>query len=142
MIDDVSDVHDLRRPTFLLAPLTSHSSALPKASLIHFSSKLACGIAHWPSFLQNTASHRRAARRLEYGDETDPKIREFLERISPLNNASKISAPLSIAHRETDSCVTVEEAIRMHDIVSNGGTELMICGKVMVRHQSLAIAAS
>ncbi|KIM86274.1 hypothetical protein PILCRDRAFT_321523 [Piloderma croceum F 1598] len=47
------------------------------ASLTHFSSKLACGvanfgIAHWPSFLQNTASHRRAARRLEYGDETDP----------------------------------------------------------------------
>jgi dipeptidyl aminopeptidase/acylaminoacyl peptidase len=116
--------------------LTSHSSALFQASLTHFSSKLACGvanfgIAHWPSFLQNTAAHRRAARRLEYGDETDPKIREFLERISPLNHAFKISAPLSIAHGETDSRVTVEEAIRMQDIVSKGGvyTELMVCEK-------------
>lgn len=43
---------------------------------------------------------------------------------------------------ERDSCVTVEEAIRKYDIVSNGGTELMICEKVMVRNQYIAIAAS
>jgi dipeptidyl aminopeptidase/acylaminoacyl peptidase len=116
--------------------VTTHSSILIQASLTHFSSKLTCGvanfgIAHWPSFLQNTAPHRRAARRLEYGDETDPKIREFLEKISPLNNASKISVPLSIAHGETDSRVTVEEAIRMREIVSKAGvyTELMVCKK-------------
>ena len=122
--------------TLYLHPWPAAHPHSPQASLTHFSSKLACGvanfgIAHWPSFLQNTASHRRAARRLEYGDETDPQIREFLERISPLNNAFKISAPLSIAHGETDSRVTVEEAIRMHDIVSKGGvsTELMICEK-------------
>ena len=116
--------------------MTNCSFSLFQASLTHFSSKLACGvanfgIAHWPSFLQNTAAHRRAARRLEYGDETDPRIREFLERISPLNNASKITIPLSIAHGETDSRVTVEEALRMQDIVSRNGvyTELMVCEK-------------
>lgn len=104
--------------------------------MTHFSYKLVCGvanfgIAHWPSFLQNTAAHRRDGRRLEYGDETIPEIREFLERISPLNNASKISVPLSIAHGETDSRVTVEEAIRMWDIVSKNGiyAELMVCEK-------------
>jgi len=114
----------------------SYGGYMVFASLTHFSSKLACGvanfgIAHWPSFLQNTAAHRRAARRWEYGDETDPRIREFLERISPLNNASKISVPLSIAHGETDSRVTIEEAIKMYEIVSRNGvhTELMICEK-------------
>ncbi|EGO01081.1 hypothetical protein SERLA73DRAFT_72051 [Serpula lacrymans var. lacrymans S7.3] len=111
----------------------SYGGYMVFASLIHFSSKLTCGvanfgIAHWPSFLQNTAAVRRAARRREYGDETIPEIREFLERISPLNNASKITVPLSIAHGDKDSRVTVEEAIRMWEIVSeNVHAELMVC---------------
>lgn len=112
----------------------SYGGYMVFACLTHFSSKLTCGvanfgIAHWPSFLRNTAPHRRAHRRREYGDETIPEICEFLERISPLNNAHKITVPLSIAHGETDSRVTVEEAIRMWDIVTKNGvdTELMVC---------------
>lgn len=68
---------------------------------------------------------------MEYGDETVLEIREFLERISPLNNAFKIAVPLSIAHGETDSRVTVEEAIRMWEIVSKNSVhaELMVCEK-------------
>lgn len=73
---------------------------------------------------------RRANRRLEYGDESDPVIRAFLERISPLNNAEKISAPLFITHGETDTRVTVHEAVAMYKIVR--GTlgeraQLVIC---------------
>lgn len=104
--------------------------------MTRFSSKLSCGvanfgIAHWPSFLRNTAPQRRDFRRAEYGDERIPEILEFLERISPINNASDISVPLSIAHGETDSRVTVEEAIRMREIVHKNGiyTELMVCEK-------------
>jgi dipeptidyl aminopeptidase/acylaminoacyl peptidase len=83
---------------------------------------------HWPSFLENTASVRRAARRLEYGDETIPEIREFLDRISPINNTSKITVPLLITHGENDSRVTVHEAVSMYKIVSkNVHTELIIC---------------
>jgi hypothetical protein len=47
-----------------------------QASLVHFSSKLACGLANfaspignWISFLENTAVRRRDQRRQEYGDE-------------------------------------------------------------------------
>ena len=104
--------------------------------MTRFSSKLSCGvanfgIAHWPSFLRNTAPQRRDFRRAEYGDERIPEILEFLERISPINNASNISVPLSIAHGEMDSRVTVEEAIRMWEIVHKNGiyTELMVCEK-------------
>jgi dipeptidyl aminopeptidase/acylaminoacyl peptidase len=97
---------------------------------VHFSSKLRCGlanfgIAHWPSFLENTADRRRDQRRREYGDERDAGVRAFLARISPLNNAEKITVPLSIAHGEEDSRVPVSEALRLWD--KNACTELMVC---------------
>jgi dipeptidyl aminopeptidase/acylaminoacyl peptidase len=100
---------------------------------VHFSSKLSCGlanfgIANWLSFLEHTADRRRDQRRQEYGDERDPKVRAFLERISPLNNAEKIAVPLSIAHGEEDSRVPVGEALRMWDITSERVyMELMVC---------------
>jgi len=107
-----------------------------KACLTHLSPKLACGvanfgIAHFPSFLRNTAPFRRAIRREKYGDESNPEICAILERISPINNASKITKPLSIAHGENDSRVTVEEAMRMFDIVKKNGipAELIVCEK-------------
>ncbi|KAI0255441.1 Alpha/Beta hydrolase protein [Lactifluus subvellereus] len=111
----------------------SYGGYMVYASLVHFSSRLRCGlanfgIAHWPSFLENTADRRRDQRRREYGDERDAGVRAFLERISPLNNAEKITAPLSIAHGEEDSRVPVGEALRMWDIVSkNIYMELMVC---------------
>ncbi|KAG2358179.1 alpha beta-hydrolase [Suillus spraguei] len=111
----------------------SYGGYMSLATLTHYSSKLACGIenfgiVHWPSFLENTADVRRAARRREYGDETIPEIREFLDRISPINNTSKITVPLLITHGENDSRVTVHEAISMYKIVSkNVHTELIIC---------------
>ena len=48
-----------------------------------------------------------------------------------MNNADKISVPLSIAHGETDVRVPVQEAYTMWDIVKKNGipTELMICEK-------------
>jgi hypothetical protein len=51
-----------------------------KASLVHYSFKLPCGlanfgIAHTPSLLENTADRRRDRRRREYGDESDPDVR-------------------------------------------------------------------
>jgi len=68
---------------------------------------------------------------MKYGDESNPKIRAFLEKISPANNASKITVPLSIAHGETDPRVPIGEAIKMWETVSKGGvhTELIVCEK-------------
>lgn len=101
--------------------------------MTHFSSQLTCGLAncgisHWPSFLRNTAALRQDHRRREYGDETDPDVLAFLERISPLNNAEKINVPMFITHGDNDSRVPVEEAIRMWEIAKKKGihTELII----------------
>ena len=100
---------------------------------MHFSSKLTCGvanfgIAHWVSFLKNTADRRRDQRRREYGDERDAAVRAFLERISPLNNAEKIAVPLSIAHGDEDSRVPLSETLQLWDIASKKVyMELMVC---------------
>ena len=47
------------------------------------------GISNLATFLKNTESYRRDLRRVEYGDERDPKMADFMERIAPLNNAAE-----------------------------------------------------
>ena len=68
------------------------------------------GVANFVSFLENTESYRRDLRRVEYGDERDPAMREFLTRISPVNNASRIKAPLFVVHGRNDPRVPYTEA--------------------------------
>jgi len=68
------------------------------------------GIANFVSFLENTESYRRDLRRVEYGDERDPAMRAFLTRISPVNNAQKIKAPLLVVAGLNDPRVRYTEA--------------------------------
>jgi dipeptidyl aminopeptidase/acylaminoacyl peptidase len=68
------------------------------------------GIANFVSFLENTESYRRDLRRVEYGDERDPAMRAFLTRISPVNNAQKVRAPLLVVHGRNDPRVPYTEA--------------------------------
>ncbi|KAF7323263.1 hypothetical protein HMN09_00107100 [Mycena chlorophos] len=114
----------------------SYGGYMTLATLIHYPTRWACGvanfpIAHWPSFLEKTAPSRANHRRGKYGDERIPEIREFLERISPINRAAEIKSPLQLAHGESDSRVPVDQAIRMWKTVTESGvyTELMTCAK-------------
>ncbi len=68
------------------------------------------GISSFVTFLQNTESYRRDLRRVEYGDERDPAMRAFLDGISPLNNAAKISKPLFVVQGKNDPRVPYTEA--------------------------------
>ena len=57
------------------------------ASLIHYGERLRCGaeivgISNFVTFLENTHADRRDLRRVKYGDERDPAMREFLLHIS------------------------------------------------------------
>ena len=71
------------------------------------------GISNFLTFLQNTESYRRDLRRVEYGDERQPAMREFLQRISPLTNASKIAKPLFVVQGKNDPRVPYTEAEQM-----------------------------
>jgi len=68
------------------------------------------GISNFVTFLESTKEYRRDLRRVEYGDERVPEMRAFLERISPLNNSSKITAPLFVAQGKNDPRVPLSEA--------------------------------
>jgi dipeptidyl aminopeptidase/acylaminoacyl peptidase len=68
------------------------------------------GISNFVTFLEQTESYRRDLRRAEYGDERDPQVREFLQKISPLTNASAIKKPLFVIHGKNDPRVPVAEA--------------------------------
>ena len=62
------------------------------------------------TFLQNTESYRRDLRRVEYGDERDPAMRAFLERISPLTQRAAITKPLFVVQGRNDPRVPYTEA--------------------------------
>ncbi|MBV9019617.1 MAG: S9 family peptidase [Ktedonobacteraceae bacterium] len=66
------------------------------------------GISNFVTFLENTGPWRRTLREFEYGSlEHD---REFLQHISPLHYADRITAPLFVVHGANDPRVPVGEA--------------------------------
>ena len=71
------------------------------------------GISNFITFLQNTESYRRDLRRVEYGDERDPAMRAFLQKISPLTNAGNIKKPLFVVQGKNDPRVPFTEAEQM-----------------------------
>lgn len=96
----------------------SYGGYMVLASLTHYSDKLAAGvdvvgISNFVTFLTNTKDYRRDLRRVEYGDERDPKMNAFLQEISPLNNAEKITKPLLIIQGANDPRVPLSEAEQM-----------------------------
>ncbi|AGY59046.1 peptidase S9 prolyl oligopeptidase active site domain protein [Gloeobacter kilaueensis JS1] len=80
------------------------------------------GISNFVSFLERTESYRRDLRRVEYGDERDPKMREFLLAISPANNAARITRPLFVVQGKNDPRVPLKESEQMVETVKQGGS--------------------
>jgi dipeptidyl aminopeptidase/acylaminoacyl peptidase len=79
------------------------------------------GISNFNTFLKNTESYRRDLRRVEYGDERDPKMAAFFDRIAPLNNAQKITNPLFVIQGGNDPRVPLSEADQMVERVKQNG---------------------
>jgi dipeptidyl aminopeptidase/acylaminoacyl peptidase len=77
------------------------------------------GISNFVTFLEKTEGYRRDLRRAEYGDERDPKMREFLLKISPVNNAQNIKKPLFVIHGQNDPRVPLNEAEQIVATVKN-----------------------
>ena len=80
------------------------------------------GPSNLVTFLKNTQDYRRDLRRVEYGDERDPKMAEFLERSAPLNNVQKIRKPLFIIQGKNDPRVPATESEQMVAAVRTNGT--------------------
>jgi dipeptidyl aminopeptidase/acylaminoacyl peptidase len=67
-------------------------------------------ISNFVTFLENTQSYRRDLRRVEYGDERDPKQRAKLIEISPMTRVSELNIPLMIVTGGNDPRVPASEA--------------------------------
>lgn len=80
------------------------------------------GISNFVTFLRNTGPWRRKLRVAEYGD--PEKDKEFLESISPSNNAERIRSPLFIIHGTNDPRVPVGEAEQIAETLKRHGTEV------------------
>jgi dipeptidyl aminopeptidase/acylaminoacyl peptidase len=93
----------------------SYGGYMSLAVATHYADRIAgavdvVGISNFVTFLETTESYRRDLRRVEYGDERDPAMRAFLQRISPLTNAHRITKPLYVVQGKNDPRVPYTEA--------------------------------
>jgi len=107
----------------------SYGGYMVLASLVHFNDRIRCGvdvvgISNFVTFLQNTEEYRRDLRRVEYGDERDPQMKEFLEKIAPANNVDKITKPLFIVQGQNDPRVPASESEQMKANMQVKGNEV------------------
>jgi len=86
----------------------------------------AAGISDFITYLETTDPTRPEDRRAEYGDERIPEMREFLKRISPVTNASKLRIPLFIVHGANDTRVPPSQAEEMAQIVRANGVPVWL----------------
>lgn len=71
------------------------------------------GISNLATFVERTEGWRRGLQRSEFGDERDRKMKEFMERVAPVNNASKIKKPLLMIQGQNDPRVPVTEMTKL-----------------------------
>ena len=104
----------------------SYGGYMSLACMVTYADILRCGIdvvgiSNFVTFLNNTQDYRRDLRRVEYGDERDPKMKEFLERISPANHAAKIKKPLFVVQGKNDPRVPLTESEQMVKAIRDAG---------------------
>jgi dipeptidyl aminopeptidase/acylaminoacyl peptidase len=105
----------------------SYGGYMTLAVATHYDERLRCsldvvGISNFVTFLERTESYRRDLRRVEYGDERDPKMREFLLRIAPVRSAARITKPLFVVQGQNDPRVPFTESEQMVESVKKNGT--------------------
>jgi Tol biopolymer transport system component/dienelactone hydrolase len=105
----------------------SYGGFMTLAVATNYNDRIRCsldvvGPSNLVTFLEHTSGYRQDLRRVEYGDERNPKMREFLERIAPANNAQKITKPLFVVQGKNDPRVPWTEAQQMVAVVRKNGT--------------------
>jgi dipeptidyl aminopeptidase/acylaminoacyl peptidase len=105
----------------------SYGGYMTLACSVHFADRIRCaidvvGISNFVTFLQRTEPYRQDLRRVEYGDEREPEMREFLTKIAPLTNVSKIKRPMLIVQGANDPRVPKSEADQMVAALKGQGT--------------------
>jgi len=105
----------------------SYGGFMTLAVATNYNDRICCSVdivgpSNLVTFLEHTSGYRQDLRRVEYGDEREPKMREFLEHIAPANNAKNITKPLFVIAGQNDPRVPASESAQMVQVVRQNGT--------------------
>ena len=105
----------------------SYGGHMTLAISTFYSDRIRCsvdivGMSNLVTFLEHTEAYRRDLRRVEYGDERDPKMHEYLEKIAPMNNIEKIRKPMMVVAGKNDPRVPVSESDQIVAALKKQGT--------------------
>ena len=105
----------------------SYGGFMTLAVATNYNDRICCSVdvvgpSNLVTFLEHTSGYRKDLRRVEYGDERDPKMREFLESIAPANKARNITKPLFVIAGQNDPRVPASESAQMVEVVRKNGT--------------------
>ncbi|HXW16979.1 MAG TPA: S9 family peptidase [Candidatus Acidoferrales bacterium] len=105
----------------------SYGGHMTLAVSTFYSNRIRCsfdivGMSNLVTFLEHTQAYRRDLRRVKYGDERDPKMREFLERIAPMNNTERIKKPMLVVAGKNDPRVPASESQQIVEALKKNGT--------------------
>lgn len=104
----------------------SYGGLMTYAIATFYNDRICCslpvvGITSLVTFLEHTEVYRRDLRRVEYGDERDPKMREYMTSISAFQNADRIRKPLFAVVGKNDPRVPFTESVQMMDKLKQNG---------------------
>ncbi len=105
----------------------SYGGFMTLAVATNYNDRICCSVdvvgpSNLVTFLEHTSGYRQDLRRVEYGDERDPKMRAFLEQIAPANKAKNITKPLFVIAGQNDPRVPASESSQMVQVVRQNGT--------------------
>ena len=105
----------------------SYGGFMTLAVATNYNDRICCSVdvvgpSNLVTFLEHTSGYRRDLRRVEYGDERDPKMHEFLEQIAPANKAKNVTKPLFVIAGQNDPRVPASESAQMVEVVRKNGT--------------------
>ena len=114
LFDWIGQQNDLD-PSRICVTGGSYGGHMTLAVSTFYSDRIRCsvdvvGMSNLVTFLEHTEAYRRDLRRVEYGDERDPKMREFLEKIAPMNHVDRIKKPIMVVAGKNDPRVPVTES--------------------------------
>ncbi|HEX8881558.1 MAG TPA: S9 family peptidase [Candidatus Acidoferrum sp.] len=109
----------------------SYGGHMTLAVATFYSGRIRCsvdvvGMSNLVTFLEHTEAYRRELRRVEYGDERDPQMRAYLEKIAPMNNIEKITKPMLVIAGKNDPRVPVSESQQIADALRKAGTPVWL----------------
>jgi len=105
----------------------SYGGHMTWATAAFYNDKIRCampivGMSNLVTFLEHTEAYRRDLRRVEYGDERDPQMRAYLEKIAPMNHLDSMHKPIFAVVGKNDPRVPWSESRQILDKLNAQGT--------------------